>query len=60
MKNVYSSPSSLVFLILAVALCVFTYTGQVSEANFMLLAALAFQHYFRRGDKTVNNPLATP
>lgn len=58
MKNVYSSPSSIVFIILALALCVFVYVGKVSEANFILLAGLCFQHYFRRGDtKSVDKPL---
>lgn len=57
MKNVYSSPSSIVFLVLATSLCIFTYVGKVSEANFMLLSGLAFQHYFRRSSekKLVDN-----
>lgn len=62
MKNVYSSPSSLVFLILASALCVFVYLGKVEAKDFMLLAVMAFQHYFQKLKpvaQTVDNSLPT-
>jgi hypothetical protein len=62
MKKIFSSPSSLVFLVLAFALCVFTYRGTVDAKDFMMLTSMAFVHYFKRGDlpvdKTVDKPIA--
>lgn len=53
MKNVYSSPSAIVFLILAIALCVFTYFGKVDAKDFIILATMSFMHYFKKsGDNS--------
>ena len=48
MKKIFSSPSSIVFITLAVAVCVFTYRGTVESKDFVMLVTMAFMHYFKR------------
>ena len=46
--KILSSASRLVFLIMTVALCVFTYKGIVDPKDFMMLASMSFTFYFTR------------
>lgn len=46
--KILSSASRLVFLIMTVALCAFTYKGIVDPKDFMMLASMSFTFYFTR------------
>lgn len=50
MKTVFSSASKLAFLILTLALCIFTYKGIVDPKDFIVLIGMAYTYYFVKKD----------
>lgn len=52
--KILSSASRLVFLIITIAVCLFTYKGIVDPKDFMILAVSAFSYYFTKS--TPNTP----
>lgn len=48
MRQITKSASKTVFLIIAIAMCIGLFTGNVSEENFILLAGSAFTYYFTK------------
>lgn len=51
MEEIYTSASKIVFILMAVAVIVLTFTGKVDPKDFMMLAAMAFSFYFaNKGD----------
>ncbi len=53
MKELFTSPAKLVFILLAVAASVGFFSGILSEDNFMILAAGAFSFFFSyKGDSS--------
>jgi len=46
MKQILSSASKIVFILMAVAACVAFFLGRLNEGNFMILAGGAFAFYF--------------
>lgn len=53
MKKITQSASKIVFVLVALTSCVALFTGNMSEANFMLLAGSAFTFYFTNKNETV-------
>lgn len=48
LKNIFSSASKIVFILLALTACVGFFTGRLESKDFMLLAAMAFAFYFTK------------
>lgn len=46
MKNIYSSASKIVFILMAVAVIVGMFYNKVDAKDFMILASMAFSFYF--------------
>lgn len=46
--QILKSPTSIVFILMAVAVVIFTGMKVLSAENFMILATAAFMHYFKR------------
>jgi hypothetical protein len=46
--DIFKSASKLVFVLLAIALVVLTFTGKVESTEFTKLAGFAFVYYFTR------------
>ena len=46
MKNIISSASKIVFILMAVAACVALFVGKISGEQFMVLVSMAFSFYF--------------
>lgn len=46
MKNIISSASKIVFILMAVASCVAFFLGKLDQNNFMILSGAAFAFYF--------------
>ena len=53
MKQIFLSASKIVFLLLAIALCVFAYFDKVDPKDFIVLASMAFTYYFTRKNNIV-------
>ncbi len=52
MQKIVSSASKIVFILMALAACVFTAAGIVTGEQFLILANGAFVYYFNyQGDK---------
>lgn len=51
MKQVFSSASKLVFLMLSFTVCVGFMRGLLSSGDFMSLVGMAFVYYFTRAKK---------
>lgn len=59
MKNIITSASKIVFILMAISACIALFTGFLSENNFMILAGGAFAFYFsNKGETGVNLPFA--
>ena len=52
MKNIYSSASKLVFLMMTVAVIAGLFTGKIDPKDFMVLASMAFAFYFANKGET--------
>ena len=53
MKNIISSASKIVFILMAVAVIVGMFYGRVEAKDFMILASMAFSFYFaNKGDNS--------
>jgi hypothetical protein len=51
MKQIFTSASKIVFLLLALTACVGFFIGKLEAQDFMLLAGMAFAFYFsNKGD----------
>jgi hypothetical protein len=46
MKNIYSSASKIVFILMALATIAGLFYGKVDPKDFMILASMAFAFYF--------------
>lgn len=46
MKNIYSSASKIVFILMAAAVIAGMFYGKVDAKDFMILASMAFSFYF--------------
>ena len=57
MKNIYSSASKIVFILMAVAVIVGMFYGRVEAKDFMILASMAFSFYFANKGEN-NEPFA--
>jgi uncharacterized membrane protein len=55
MKNILSSASKIVFILMAIALVTATFLKIVDAKDFVMLASMAFTYYFTR-DKGNSNP----
>lgn len=61
MSKILSSASKIVFLLMAVTVCVSFIIHGLSEANFMLLAGAVFTFYFsNKGEVKPTNDLQVP
>lgn len=49
---ILKSASKIVFILMAVAVIVLTFTGKVDPKDFMMLAAMAFSFYFANKGET--------
>lgn len=45
---IYKSASRIVFIIMTLALCVFTYKGIVDGKDFVMLISIVFTYYFTK------------
>ena len=54
MKDVLSSASKLVFIVMALAIVALTAIGVVDSKDFVMLAAMAFSFYFSKQNPTTN------
>ena len=52
MKQILSSASKVVFVLMALAVVAGLFTNKVDQNNFMLLASAAFTYYFTRDKGT--------
>lgn len=53
MKEILTSASKIVFILMAVATCLFTAMGIITGEQFMVLASMAFAFYFsNKGDSS--------
>ena len=52
MKNIVTSASKIVFLLMALAVVIGFFMGRLSENNFMILAGGAFTFYFANKGET--------
>ncbi len=53
MKNIYSSASKVVFILMAVATIAGLFYDKVDPKDFMILASMAFSFYFaNKGDNS--------
>ena len=50
MKNILSSASRIVFILLALVACIAFLIGRLEAKDFMLLASMAFAFYFSKRD----------
>lgn len=50
--KILQSPSSLVFLVLTLAVSVFTYMSIVEPKDFVMLTTMAFMHYFKKPNES--------
>lgn len=48
MNNIMKSPTSIVFLLLTVAVIYLTIAGIVEAKEFIFLTGMAYMHYFKR------------
>lgn len=55
MKNIVTSASKIVFLLMALAVVIGFFMGRLSENNFMILAGGAFTFYFANKGETNND-----
>lgn len=46
MSDIYTSASKIVFILMAIAVIILTFTGKVDPKDFMMLAGMAFSFYF--------------
>ncbi len=46
MSDIIKSASKIVFIMVALTTCVGFFVGKMSDANFMILAGMAFAFYF--------------
>lgn len=53
MKQIFTSASKVVFLLLTITSSLGFFFGLLSEANFMLLAGSAFTFYFTNKNETI-------
>lgn len=62
LTNIFSSASKLVFLLIAITLCVGLFVGKITQDNFIYLAASVFSYYFGLsvGSTTTVTPSAPP
>jgi hypothetical protein len=59
MKNILTSASKLVFLLLALSACIGFFIGKLDPKDFMVLAGMAFSFYFaNKGETSGNVPFA--
>ena len=47
MKNILSSASKIVFILITIALCIFTFMGIVSGEMFFTAVGMVFGYYFK-------------
>lgn len=53
---ILSSASRIVLIIMVLALCIFTYLGQVEWKDFVMLISIVFTYYFtKNGNQKSNN-----
>lgn len=53
MKNIYSSASKIVFILMAAATIAGMFYGKIDAKDFMVLASMAFSFYFaNKGEPT--------
>ena len=52
MNNLITSASKIVFILMAVATCIFTGIGIITGEQFMVLAGMAFSFYFANKGNT--------
>jgi hypothetical protein len=52
MKNILSSASKIVFILLAMTACVCFFLGKLEAKDFMVLAGMAFAFYFSNKGET--------
>ena len=48
MKSIFSSPTNIVFLLVAGTVCVAFFLGKLEAKDFMLLAGMAFTFFFTK------------
>lgn len=58
--KVFQSASRIVFILMAAATVVLTFTGKVDAKDFIALAGMAFVHFFNNSSKTVDKSVVTP
>lgn len=57
--TILKSASKIVFILMAVAVVLLTWTGKVDPKDFMMLAAMAFSFYFaNKGETQTEGPAA--
>lgn len=53
MKELFRSASKIVFLMIAITVCVAFFVGKLESQHFMILASMAFTFYFaNKGDNS--------
>jgi len=56
MNKIYTSATKLVFILMALALVLFTYLNKIDPKDFYAVALVVFYHYYNKGvDKPVEN-----
>lgn len=55
MSKIFNSASKIVFILLAITVCVGLFMDKLSPENFMVLASGAFAFYFTKGTPPVNS-----
>lgn len=62
MKNIYSSATKLVFILVTLAIIGLTFIGKVDPKDFFGLAMVVFYHYYnqRQGQRAGDNPPIQP
>ena len=54
--KILQSASKLVFVLLAIALCLLTWYGKVDAKDFVTLTGMAFTYYFAKGSSLPTPP----
>ncbi len=57
MQKIISSASRIVLILMTVALCYFTYLGQVDWKDFVVLISVVFTYYFTKNWSKTNNDI---
>ena len=59
MNQIFTSASKIVFILMALAVCVALFIGKVEPKDFMTLAVMAFSFYFTKSVPSVDDTQTT-